>query len=407
MEAKVISSNLLKWRQERGLNQEQLAEAAGLSRSGYRKIEGGEGLARLDTLQRLADALKVPLKELLEPQLTLQRARFRSRKRLNRREIVLGDVARWLRNFNELESLVGARVPHTALNLSELRDTLKRIKAEAPELSQWIPEAASVVRKSLNLSEDGPIYNLCGVLEARGVKVLLLNYANEDLMGLSVGEDEGGPAMVVNVWERITVERRIFSAAHELAHLLLHFESYDTMANEESEREEEEANALASYLLMPNEGFNLAWEAVAGLRFLDRILAVKRTFRVSWQSVLFRLGAALPKERRGQLWIKFFAEFKQRSGHSLSRKDEPLAMQPHDFFANAPQPGPEPEALTLHDFYEQRLQRLVRVAIEAGEISLGRGAEILQISLAEMRERTQAWALEEIDEAPSPDAPGA
>jgi Zn-dependent peptidase ImmA (M78 family)/transcriptional regulator with XRE-family HTH domain len=400
MEAQVIAKNLVKWRQERGLNQEQLAEAAGLSRSGYRKIEGGEGLARLDTLQRLAEALKVPLKELLEPQLTLQRARFRSRKRLNRREIVLGDVARWLRDFNELESLVGERAPLDALNLSKLRAKLKRIKAAAQELSQWIPEAASAVRKSLKLSEDGPIYNLCGVLESRGVKVLLLNYANEDLMGLSVGEDEGGPAMVVNVWERITVERRIFSAAHELAHLLLHFESYDTVANEEIEREEEEANALASYLLMPKESFERAWEAMSGLRFLDRILVVKRAFRVSWQSVLFRLSAALPKERRGQLWIKFFAEFKQRSGHSLSKKDEPLALQQDDFFAQAPQPGPEPEALTLHDFYEQRLQRLVRLAIEEGEISLGRGAEILHISLAEMRERTLAWSLDKIDETP-------
>ena len=40
---------------------------------------------------------------------------------------------------------------------------------------------------------------------------------------------------------------------------------------------------------------------------------------------------------------------------------------------------------------EDRLSRLVRQAVESGEISLGRAAEILRLPLPEMRTLAGAW----------------
>jgi hypothetical protein len=34
-------------------------------------------------------------------------------------------------------------------------------------------------------------------------------------------QSDGGPAVVVNVWGRLSVERWIFTAAHELGHLMI------------------------------------------------------------------------------------------------------------------------------------------------------------------------------------------
>jgi hypothetical protein len=51
----------------------------------------------------------------------------------------------------------------------------------------------------------------------------------------------------------------------------------------------------------------------------------------------------------------------------------------------------EPAHLTSHDFTEDRLRRLVREGIEGQLITIGRGAEILGLSLAEMRKLVSAW----------------
>ncbi|MEU0691578.1 helix-turn-helix domain-containing protein [Streptomyces uncialis] len=47
------------------LSQERLAEYAGIDRQAVNKIEMGHSAARVDTLIRIADALDVPLRDLV------------------------------------------------------------------------------------------------------------------------------------------------------------------------------------------------------------------------------------------------------------------------------------------------------------------------------------------------------
>ncbi len=68
-------------------------------------------------------------------------------------------------------------------------------------------------------------------------KLLLLETTQDSFFGLSVGERDGGAAVVVNTWDRISVERWIFAAAHELGHLLLHPAEYRRDATEMQARE--------------------------------------------------------------------------------------------------------------------------------------------------------------------------
>lgn len=85
------------------------------------------------------------------------------------------------------------------------------------------------------------------------------NYASDSFFGLSVLEKDKGPAIVVNNYERISTERTIFSAVHELGHLLMHLNSFDISENMENDKEEIEANIFASYFLMPDSGFKSEW----------------------------------------------------------------------------------------------------------------------------------------------------
>lgn len=63
----VLASNVYRLRKDRGLTQEQLAEAVGVRQPRIAEVERGDANPRLDTLAKLAYALGVPPFALLDP----------------------------------------------------------------------------------------------------------------------------------------------------------------------------------------------------------------------------------------------------------------------------------------------------------------------------------------------------
>lgn len=86
-------------------------------------------------------------------------------------------------------------------------------------------------------------------------------------------------------------------------------------------------------------------------------------------------------------------EWKRRFGRSLFKEDEPQALAADAFAAGYPEEhrADEPERLSAIDFAESRLLGLVRKAVEHEDITLARGAEILGLSLTQMRDLSAAW----------------
>ena len=62
---------------------------------------------------------------------------------------------------------------------------------------------ARVARERFGLEPHQPVQDICRLLEQRGVKILLLDTRRDSFFGLSVGPQDGGPAVVVNTWDRI------------------------------------------------------------------------------------------------------------------------------------------------------------------------------------------------------------
>ena len=243
--------------------------------------------------------------------------------------------------------------------------------------------------KTILIIEDNR--DLCGLLEANGVKVLSLRVASDAFFGLSVAPQDGGPAVAVNTWERISVERWIFSAAHELGHLVLHLTDYDIQHQDESRDREKEANLFAAYFLMPEEVFWKEWQDTYGMAFVDRVLKVKRMFRVSYKTVLYRLATS--SKSSTNLWQAFQMAYRDRHRRSLMKEDEPEALAADAFRASYPEASRagEPEELSRVDFMEARLSKLVRRGVEDGAISLARGAEVLGLTLKQMRDLAASW----------------
>jgi Zn-dependent peptidase ImmA (M78 family)/DNA-binding XRE family transcriptional regulator len=375
-----IGLNIQRARMAAGITQDRAAELAGLSRAAYRSLESGESEPRSRTLLGLAAALGVRPEDLLRQPDPLPRARFRSLKRLNNRTQILMQVGRQLRDYRDLEEVVGER-PEWAL----------------PGLADRIPggpqrpvETARLAREALELGEEEPVRDIAGLLEERaGVKLLRTNAHTDAFFGLSVAAGDGGPAIVVNTWDRISVERWIFTAAHELGHLLLHVGDFDAERGDEEAESEREANVFAGHFLMPDPAFEKEWGQAAGLSPYDRVLKVKRIFHVSYKTVLYRLqelGVA-------DVWVRFQMDAKRQTGKTLAKTDEPEALSEDAFGWGSPEwsKAREPRGLETDDFVPDRRSALVRRAVEAGDISLARAAEILGLPLASMKSLRASW----------------
>lgn len=370
-----IGSNIRRLRMARGYTQEELAKATGVSLAGLRNYETGRSEPRVDVLMGFARVLEARLDELVSESRTLTCVRFRADKRLNTRDAILSDVVRWLDDFSDLEEITGDKVEWQ----------LQGLPASDPK------ELAAAARKAMGIGDTEPIRDICGLLEKFGVRVLSRPVKSEHFFGLAVGSDEGGPAVVVNTWDRIPVERWIFSAAHELGHILLHPASFNVSLAAEDQEEETEANLFASHFLMPPELFEKEWNETEGQAFIARVLKVKRMFRVSYATVLYRLHES---KRYSNVWVAFSSQYQRLYGQHLNRKHEPIPLLPEDFHSKVTEDkaSREPKRLDDVDFVEDRLSRLVRKALDEERITRDRAAEILRKTPQEMMELIEDWA---------------
>jgi len=343
----------------KGLNQGDLAEKAGISRNAYRSIETGASEPRTGNLERIAGALDVSVLDLLREVPELSSLRFRSHKGLTAqqralREDLVTRFALWLDDFSELEEMLGVESPSPPSGL--------------PDASP--ADQAAYVRQGLEVDPESPIVDLTDLLEEAGVKLHLAPARLDQFFGMSVSEVDNGPAMSINTAKGIPIERQILSTAHELGHLIMHKDSYDGSDRVEDPEEEKEANEFAGYFLMPPEAFHRVWDEYRGLHFVERVMKAKRHFQVSYRTVLVRLIEE--GELDNTIWRDFYRYYERYTGRALSPKKEPLPLA-------------EP------DFEEDKLDQLVRDALEAEKISMDRATEILDLSLDSMRERVRSW----------------
>jgi len=357
-----IGKNAKRIRCGLGMTQVAVAHRAGISLATYQKVESGSAQPRVDTLYKISSALRIAIHDLLAPVRELSSVRFRAQKKLKKRDNVLAKAAVWLDDFNYLLESQNAQREYT---LSGVPPELAATQSDLRPI-----EAAELVRARMGLKPREPIHDIAGLLASNGIKLLAYPLKSDAFFGMSIGEEDGGPAVVVNVWDRISVERWIFSAAHELGHLMMHLDAYCADIVEEDRKQEEEADLFASHLLMPQMGFEREWTETRGLPFWVRVYKIKRIFHVSDKTVLYRLLDVGIVDR--QIWRKRNAFVKANFGVRHPNKFEPVRLKDYDF---------------VPDW----LDGLVRQAVESETISVGRAAEILGLSLEDMRGRVNTW----------------
>jgi len=370
MNTEYVGKNLRRLMKRGGKTIAEVAHEIGISNVALSNILTGKSVPKSSTVIKLASTLQVPVHTLFIKPVFLSSIRFRTAKMLSPREKaakqqVLLDVPIWLQNYVELEELLGKQKSVLLPDVTGLGER----------------EAAQCVRSNARMDEDEPLSNLPELVSQLGIKLWLHDFGMKRVFGLSIGPLDGGPAIVVNNHEEISIERKIFTIAHELGHLLFHLDSYGVVQEyfEEDEGEESQANTFAGELLLPSAGLARYWELYKGLAFVDRVLTVKHVYKVSYKTVLYGLiRDGLCKCESSQLYVAFSQGYKDKYGHDLKNHHEPSEglqlVAPVD-----------PEPLQKWDLLSTEYEGLVRDAYKQGHISITRAAEMVSLDVVAMR----------------------
>jgi len=360
----ILAENIRRYRIIRGFDQAQMAERADISRVSYGKIETGKVMPRETTLERLADILNVSVLELIRPVPKPKIIFFRKLKTGTSREVASKDqtvvmACRWLENYQFLQEVTGG-------SDADLPDWMLKRKSEPLE------DFAGRIRNEL-LQKEYPVDDLPRLLESHGIKVRFMSFETGKCFGFSFGNSDGGPALVINTGRGIPKERQLFSLVHELGHLLLHLSGDIGEKTDDGGKLEQEADNFAAAFLIPHGAFLSCWNAREDLYWFERIIAVKRIFKVSYKTVL-RILDANGKKKIVYTW--FSQGYKKRYGRDLPATIEPC-----------------PAEIT---FGSGNYMALARKAFEAEAITESRLAELLEENHAQIRERIRDWSLSTI-----------
>ena len=350
----VIAGNLIRYRKALGLSQERLAEMAGVARQSINNYEKGKTLPDSQVLSKLAHVLDVTMEDLLrqENEDSLQ-FRFRARESFGQSAQFGAKIRKILETYTELEKILGF---HPYAPESTPCDYVKGNES-------YIQEIATQFRYRLGLG-DAPINNLFESVENIGLKVLRYPIPYDKFFGLSACSADFGAFILVNT-SNITIERQIFTLAHEIGHLIFHRGDYKDTLKEDGTKEEEKlreevANYFAGHLLIPQGEFDRFYRSEKDM------FRIKHHFRVSYQVILHRL-AALQIIDYGREIAKIKSIYKNHYGKSLKNMTE---LEP---------------CLNIEDFPENvRFKSLVWQALKMGKITETTAAELFNISLEEL-----------------------
>jgi Zn-dependent peptidase ImmA (M78 family)/transcriptional regulator with XRE-family HTH domain len=199
----------------------------------------------------------------------INQIRFREGERLpaKTKSALEYQVADHLQKYLELESILG------------LRAVFENPVANLPVRTGGEVETAAIeVRRRWELG-SGPVVNLLGLLEDKGVAV----YETRGIDGFDGLSGRFGTAPFVAVSRDLPADRVRFTAAHELAHILCEFSG--------NESPEGMCHGFAAAFLLPKAALEKAFAPSRRKIGLGELGEVKEAFGISLQAIMYRAHA--------------------------------------------------------------------------------------------------------------------
>ena len=169
------------------------------------------------------------------------------------------------------------------------------------------PESiANELRKFWRVSK-GPIPNVTALLEAKGILVVPIDFGTRLISDLTTQTEKGIQIIFLN--RAMPPDRKRFTLAHALGHIILHDSSV-------GETIEEEADRFAAEFLMPTSDIRYQLDNLTFIKLAD----LKRYWKVSMQAILMKAGHlnTITQNQKQYLWRTISAK-----GYRLSEPVEP------------------------------------------------------------------------------------
>ena len=256
-------------RESRGLSQSKLAELLGITQATLSRIEKDVIAVTPNSIIKIARVLNYP-ESFFEKEIRIAgESTLFYRKRAS---MTVGDL-----------SVLESKISILSKSIDELMESIDipelRIPSVEPTIENSPKEIAYKIRNYLGVP-SGPIDNIVSLLEKNGVIVMFLDVNDmEKFDGLTTFTMK---APVIWINRNIPNDRKRFSLAHELGHLVMHLRSEDL---EKSEKQKElEANEFAGEFLMPESQCK---EDLYNLKYKD--LGMKKYYwKVSKAAIIYR-----------------------------------------------------------------------------------------------------------------------
>jgi len=323
-----------------GLSMDELVEKMGgiVTKQSLSKYERGLMNPSSTVLIALSKALNVkPDHFYRRSNLNLSGLQFRKKSELNKKEIerIKFKSVEYLERYHELENLLGIN--------NKFSVSLKIRKINSIEDAE---NAAIELRTEWGLGIS-PIPNLLELLEEKNIKIMKIQ-SNEKFDGLKA-EINGNPVIVIN--ENKPIDRKRFTVAHELSHLLFEF-------NEKGNKEEL-CHLFAGAFLLPSEVLKRELLGKRSKITFWELKELKQMYGVSFQVILHRAKVN-----------GIISENAYKSIYSEMKKNDWINVEPVQY--------------KIEDDSNRFLQLLI-YSVTEGLISESKAASLFNISLPEFR----------------------
>lgn len=304
----LFATKLKELRERRSLSLQELADLVGVAKQSIHKFENGIVAPSSETLLRISDALNVPYSFFYENPslytLSLQNIKFREKHKIQNHQLeqeIKEQVSQYLSRFMELATIMGENLdfdnPVKGLDILTDKD---------------IEKAAKQVRKKWKIG-NAPITDVVETLEAKGIFIVEIN-RSEDFSGLCGMVNNEIPIIVLNEYFN-SLERKRFTALHELAHLVLKFA--DGLSDAKIERY---CDMFAGAILLVDE---VLYEELGKNRTvitLAELKRIKELYGISIQAIIMRATTSgLIDNQTSRNWWQSYSEWTDSSSPDMGK----------------------------------------------------------------------------------------
>jgi Zn-dependent peptidase ImmA (M78 family)/DNA-binding XRE family transcriptional regulator len=285
-------------REKSSFSLQDLADQVGVAKQSIHKFESGLASPSSETLLKIADALNVSYSLFYEntydKHLSVDNIRFREKHKINNLSLeneIKEEICRYLSKLMELAAIIGEEMQFE-----------NPLEGFAITSEKDIEKAAKMVRKKWKIG-NAPIIDVVETLETQGVGVIEVSRL-EDFSGLSVMVNEEIPVIVLNEHFN-SLERKRFTALHELGHIVLEFEG------ELSEKKiEHYCDVFAGAVLLVDDVLCNELGKDRTVITLAELRRIKELYGISIQAIIMRASnSGLIDNTTSRAWWKHYEEW--------------------------------------------------------------------------------------------------